>query len=371
MIRIPEEAAGRRLSASQVSSYWTRRALEEIARDPAWWIGHLARKAYLWFGAEELSNNRDLRFWTRRFPIIRGLPIRYGVLVPLAFVGLWLLPWRKTAPLALFILPYALSFIAFFVTSRYRVVTVPFLAILSAGALDRLGELARRRDFAPLGARLAVVAGIAAFFSSGLAPVQQPTFALTYQEIARREMERGEWAAAAAACREALAIEPDNLDARHDLGLALREGGDPAAALTELLAVATARGDATAWNNVALTYWALGRRSEARDAFARATASDPRSPDAWLNGALMSEEEGDWSAALASLERGGSLRPNDPMVWYHKGLVLANLGRGEEARSALRRCLELEPRLSEARALLDSLGLGDGTSAPSRKESPR
>jgi len=355
MIRIPQAAAGRKLAPSEVSAYWTRRALSEIAADPAWWLWHLARKATLWFGAEELSNNRDLRFWTRRSWIIHSLPVRYAQLVPLALLGALLVPWRRTAPLILFVLPYALSFIAFFVTSRYRLVTVPFLAILSAGALDRLAILAHRRELGALAPRLALLAVFVLVFSSRLVPVLQPTFALSYQEISRREMERGRWAEAVAACRKALEYEPGNLDARHDLGLALREGGDPEAALAELNAVAESRGDATAWNNVALTLWALGRREEAHAAFAKAIASDPSGADPWLNSALMFEEDRDWAAALSALERGGDLRQGDPMVWYHKGLVLVELGRRQEARTAFENALELAPNLNDARIRLEAL----------------
>ena len=289
MIRVPEREAGRTLKPSEVSTFWTRRALGEIARAPGWWIGHLARKTYLWFGAEELSNNRDLAFWKTRFPVIRWLPVRYAVLVPLATLGLFFVPWGRALPIVLFIGPYAASFVLFFVTSRYRLTTVPFLAVLAGGALEGLARLARRGAVRPLAGRLVLLVAITAFLSSGLARVQRPSFAISYMEIGRREMERSRWGDAAAAFRAALAAEPENLDARHDLGVALREGGDPEAALAELTAVAAARGDAGTWNNVGLTLRALGRRAEAGDAFGRAIARDPAAADAWLNLALLRE----------------------------------------------------------------------------------
>jgi tetratricopeptide (TPR) repeat protein len=355
MIRIAEKSAGRSLRPSEVSSYWTRRALEEIAADPARWVRLLVRKTYLWFGAEELSNNRDIGFWIPRFPVVDALPVRYALLAPLAALGAFCLPWRRSAPLVLFVVPYALSFIAFFVTSRYRLVTVPFLAILAAAALDRLACLARARATGALAVRLAALAALFALLSSGLAPVRQPSPALSYGEIARREMERGRWADAEAACRQALAHEPTNLDARHDLGVALREGGQPEAALVELEAVATERNDASSWNNVALTLRALGRPGEAHAAFDRAIAADPRSAEAWLNSALLAEEQGDWEHALVRLDRGGALRPDDPVVWYHRGVILAALGRGADARAAFEQALRIAPGLHEARVALAAL----------------
>jgi len=355
MIRIPEREAGRALKASEVSGYWTRRGLDEIAREPGWWLGHLARKTYLWFGSEELSNNKDLAFWKERFSVIRHLPVRYAHLVPLAVLGLLFVPWRSALPLVLFVGPYAASFVLFFVTSRYRLTTVPFLAVLAGGALDGLARLARHRAFWALAGRLLLLAALTLFLSSGLAPVQQPTFAISYMEIGRREMERARWADAAAAFREALGVEPRNFDARHDLGVALREGGDPGAALVELSAVAAARGDAGTWNNVGLTLAALGRRAEARGAYERAIVRDPSAADAWLNLALLRVEEGNFLAALEALDRGTSLRGEDAVTWYHRGVILSGLGRTGEARAAFERSLSLMPDHPEARARLEEL----------------
>lgn len=355
MVRIPEAEAKRKLRPSEVSAYWTRRAFSEIEADPVWWVKHLARKTYLWFGAAELSNNRDLAFWKTRFPVIDALPVRYAHLVPLAVIGLLFVPWRRAAPIVLFVVPFALSFVLFFVTSRYRLVTVPLLAILAGIGLVGLGRLARRGAVAPLAWRLALLAALVALLSSGIAPVRQPTFALSYGEIGRREMERGRWADAATAFRAALAHDPASLDARHDLGVALREGGDLAGALAELSAVAAARGDATAWNNVGLTQWSLGHRTEARAAFQKAIERDPNTADAWLNSAVLAEEMGEWETALSALHRGKALRGEDPILWYHEGVIMAGLGRVEDARAAFERSLALAPNLADARVRLEAL----------------
>jgi tetratricopeptide (TPR) repeat protein len=368
MIRIPEREEGRALKPSEVSAYWTRRAIREIAEDPVWWLGHMARKTYLWFGAEELSNNKDLAFWKTRFPVIRWLPVHYGVLAPLAILGALLVPWRLASPLVLFVLPYAASFVLFFVTSRYRLTTVPFLAILAAGALDRLAGFARHAEWRPFAAWTAALVALTALLSAGLAPVAQPTFALSYMEIGRREMERQRWGAAEAAFRKALDYEPGSLDARHDLGIALREGGRPDSALAHLTAVAEARGDARTWNNVGLTLWALARRGEAREAFRSATAREPRDADAWLNLAVLTEEEGDWAAALELLERGAALRGEDAMVWYHRAFILSRLGRIREARAAVAACLRLAPDLGDARTLSSLLESAEPDTADPGKQ---
>lgn len=347
-VMIPSREAGRELKPSQVSSYWTRRAIDEIRSDPAWWLGHLVKKTYMWFAADELSNNRDLRFWIPRFPVVDALPVRYAVIAPLAVIGMFLLPARATAPVALFVIPYAFSFVLFFITSRYRVVTVPFLCILGGGALYRLAAFARAKRFGALAVWGGALFAVTAFLSSNLAGTVQPSFSLSHMEIGKREMERGRWNDAQAEFRRALAVEPGNLDARHDLGVALREGGDPAAGLAELEVVASARNDATSWNNVALALMMLGRHSEAEAAFQRAIERDPRLGDAWLNAALLAGDRGDFALALDRLAKGEALRGEEPMIWYHRGRFSESLGRKDDAIASYDRALQLAPGLADA-----------------------
>jgi tetratricopeptide (TPR) repeat protein len=363
-IRIPEAEMGRRLRPSEVSSFWTRRALREIATAPGWWCGHLLKKAYLWFAAEELSNNRDLRFWKARLPVIDALPLRYAVLAPLAIAGFFIASRRASIPLALFIVPYALSFVLFFVTSRYRVITVPLLCILAAAVLERTAADAVARRWKPLVRVIALVAVLTAFLSLNLGGVVQPTYAISYMEIGKREMERQAWRDAVSAFQSALAADPGNLDARHDLGVALREGGDPAAGLAELRAVADARNDASSWNNAGLALVMLGRAGEAEDAFRRAIERDPKLGDAWLNAALLAGDRGDYTLALERLARGESLRGADPSIWYHRGRFFEALGRVAEARDAFDRCLALAPGFADASARRDVLARGTASGAP-------
>jgi len=370
-IAIPSREAGRELKPSEVSSYWMRRALDEIRADPAWWLRHLCRKTYMWFAAEELSNNRDLRFWIPRFPVVDALPIRYAVLAPLAIVGMLLIPWRASAPIALLVGPYALSFILFFITSRYRVVMVPFLCILGGGALYRLGGIARARDYRALAAWMAVLLAVTAFLSAGLARTVQPSFSLSHMEIGRRETERGRWEAAQAEFRKALEIEPGNLDARHDLGVALREGGDPAAGLEELHAVAVQRNDASSWNNEGLALMMLDRVQEAEISFRRAIDRDPSLGDAWLNAALLAGDRGDFALALERLAKGEALRGEEPMIWYHRGRFLERLGRRDDAAVAYERALQLAPAFNDASERRDALRATGRRDSIGAQDAPR
>jgi len=70
---------------------------------------------------------------------------------------------------------------------------------------------------------------------------------------------------------------------------------------------------------------------------------------------LARSRQGDDSGALAALVRAESADPSDPRAPYARATVLARLGKLDEARSAARRALELDPN-SPAANLLRQLG---------------
>jgi protein O-GlcNAc transferase len=127
---------------------------------------------------------------------------------------------------------------------------------------------------------------------------------------------RGETAAAAVALREALAVQPNLVEARSALGLALLGAGDADAAVDELRAFLRRQPDATS----------------ARSALAAA---------------LLARR--DWTAAGAELEEVVRRRPDDAPAHYGLGLVRYAQRDLAGAADAYRRVLALEPHHADAR----------------------
>ena len=140
----------------------------------------------------------------------------------------------------------------------------------------------------------------------------------------RRAAAAGDWAAAAAEFRRALAANPQSVRARVDLGAALAMSGDAAGARRELEA-------------------ALER--------------EPGNPTAHFDLGVLLLGQGEPASALAHLEVAVASRPGDAEAQRSLGDALLALGRASDALTPLRAALVIAPadegaRYSEATALV-------------------
>ncbi len=134
---LAERAAGRTLSPAEVSGYWTSRALAFIRSQPGAWLALQGRKAALLVNAAEMIDTESQESHAEWSWPLRALgPLtHFGVLVPLAVVGLWL-TWpdrRRLWVLYAIGATFAITTLAFYVFARYRFPLVPLL-VLFAGA---------------------------------------------------------------------------------------------------------------------------------------------------------------------------------------------------------------------------------------------
>lgn len=159
-IAMAAAAEGRELLPSEVSRHYARKTWASVAERPGAALGHLFFKLRLFWTDWELGNNQEIRFFAYRFdPLLRWLPLGFGLLAPLGLLGLALAwrEWRRLFPLWGFLVVYTLSVVAFFVCARFRVPVLPLLAVFAAHALLWLGGCARRRRFGRGALALALV----------------------------------------------------------------------------------------------------------------------------------------------------------------------------------------------------------------------
>ena len=168
-VAIAERAAGRALAPSAVSNYWYRRGLAWIGGHPgdAAWLA--VKKAYYAIHNEDLTDNIDMRAMEEQSPILRLLPVRFGLLFAFGLPGWFVL--RRTRPgrlLLLYALAAALPLVLFFVVGRFRLPLLPSLATAAAAGAILIWKSLRtglRRALLPL---LGVLLGLALSFSSFL-----------------------------------------------------------------------------------------------------------------------------------------------------------------------------------------------------------
>ncbi|RJL32492.1 tetratricopeptide repeat protein [Bailinhaonella thermotolerans] len=100
---------------------------------------------------------------------------------------------------------------------------------------------------------------------------------------------------------------------------------------------------------------AEGRPGEAREAYDRAIAADPRLADAWAGRGVLAFENGDAESALADLTRAVELGESAELL-FNRSVALRALGRTAEARADLARAAELAPGDEDIAAALAETG---------------
>jgi len=321
-VRIAEQAAGRRLTAGEVSRYWLGRSLAWARQEPGAFLRLQVRKLGMFWSWYEWPDAVDYYHVKTLSPVLRLPLLEFGGAVLLALAGLALARSHLNpfAPVLLFTLGWMLSTIVFFLFSRYRLPAVPALLILGGVTLDRLAaawRTGRRRRAAGLAA--VVLAALLLPRALGF----EPRMDLVEYNLGRLYEEQGQPAAARQHYQAAFVLNPKDFLACLNLGnLAARQGD-----------------------------WATALRF-----YQRAAALEPRSDDAESNQGGVYLATGDLAAAEAHLDRALALNPQNLPALQNKTLLLARRGDLEGARELNRRLLALDPANAAALRLRRRLG---------------
>jgi Tfp pilus assembly protein PilF len=159
----------------------------------------------------------------------------------------------------------------------------------------------------------------------------------------------GDLEAAALLYELTLRERPENVDARHLLGVARRAQGRAAEAV-ELIRAALAQADhlADAWYNLGNALMDLSRFAEAASAFTRAGELGPENASTWHGLGLARGRLGDIDGAFGAYRRALSIDPEHLASRNNLANLLIERGKDEEAAVELRRVLASAPELAEA-----------------------
>jgi tetratricopeptide (TPR) repeat protein len=388
---LAERAAGRTLTPAEVSSYWTDRAVDFITSQPIAWLRLMGRKVLLLVNADEMLDTESQASYAEwSWPLtLTGWFTHFGVLVPLAGIGVWA-TWSDRRRLAIFYaltIAYAASVVVFYVFARYRFPLVPVLFPLaaagllaaSAPVLPTFGQrfftgagLSRRswpvlqvsEGGGPIASKntLAVALGVL-----GLAIVSNwPLLsiglmkAITETNLATALYESQRYDEAIAHYERAIALRPDYAPAYTNMGAALRSKGrlaDAVAAHEKSLALQPDNPDTHF--NLANALLDLGRPQQAAEHFRLAGRQGPPTANVENNLGIALAAEGKMAEAAAAFRRALATEPDSARAHRNLGDALISIGQFAEGFSHLRRAAELEPRNASFRydvavALLES-----------------
>lgn len=165
---------------------------------------------------------------------------------------------------------------------------------------------------------------------------------------------RGDWPAALAQARSAVALAPRHAGARNLLGLALLQSEQSAAAIVELeTAVRLGRHDPSLLGNLAQAYAIAGRHEEAHQIYRRAQRLAPSHWPYAMGAAIALAQQGKAAEAESMLLALAERHPHEAWLRYNLGNVQRDLQKLQEAEHSFRAALAITPADPDAQ-----MGLG-------------
>ncbi len=411
LLREPEHRGLRDPYAQQ--RYFYARTWEYVAADPAAQLGRLGRKFLQFVCSREIPRSADV-YAAREWSVLQtlltwkvgrfGFP--FGLLLPLAVLGLTVGARRMGGPAWLLIVLWTAAVVLVFVAERFRLPLVPVLAVAAAAGLLWLVETLRSGRWRAAGLAL-LPPGAAVLLATwpGPFPAEVRDFESSLEVgLAQRCVAEGRGEEAIRWYEAELRKRPDSFAAHFGLGgllarrsptealphleravelrpplaavridyaQSLRQAGRPEEALRQLeLAVGCEPDWAEPYRRLGQALLAARRAGDAAQAFAAAVERDAGDYPSQLNLGIALAEAGQLVQAAGAFTAAARLRPTDPEPVFLLGVVCQQGGWMEPAAAAFRIVLALAPDHAEARSRLRTVeaagqGAGDQRSAGS------
>ncbi|MEM7409782.1 MAG: glycosyltransferase family 39 protein [Myxococcota bacterium] len=214
-----EREAGRPLSASEVSRFWSDQAWGFIREDPGRWLRLEARKLLLFWNAREVWNNRSIEI-SRDFSWVLRLPLlSYAWILPFAVVGLGV-TWRQArtlVPLYGLLATYLSTALIFFVLSRYRMPALPVLMVFAGAGAVALYDGLRAQEWR----RLALPAlGAVTALAIALLPMGKDSLHMAHYNLGNKYADLDRTDEAIASFERSIALRPRFISSHNNLAIA-------------------------------------------------------------------------------------------------------------------------------------------------------
>ena len=158
----------------------------------------------------------------------------------------------------------------------------------------------------------------------------------------------GRFVESEACSREALDLQPDNIDLLNELAVALwRQGRILEAEQICRDAMRIKSDDFRIWTNLGLSLMDQGRTDEAKEVFREALRIQPKAFHARMNLGIALSNEGTFESAMDPLWEAFELCPNSPEASQNVGMNLARMGHLDEAVAFYEHALMLRPEYPE------------------------
>ena len=348
--------------------FFLNKTKEYIISEPLNFFKGLVYKTAQFFSSRETPRNTDIYLfgkWSRCLSLLVwkigrfGFP--FGLLLPVALLGL-ILCWRALpGPVLLSLLLYPAAMILVFVTSRYRVPVIPLLSILAAGGVGmilRMGQKRQWKKLAVAGA-IAMAVGVASS-STGPFPEERLDYeAELYYGMGTTFEEWGKVEEAKTAYNRALDFRADYGEAHYNLANILKAQGRLEEAIKHYgQALQTAPDSIEIRNNFGAALKTLGQTDQAIEQWEKALELLPSDPFAHFNLALALAEQGKYDLSLKHAEEALRQKPEWVEIHVELGMILLERGEIDKALEQFNEALRVRPASADAHS---GLGIAMGS----------
>ncbi len=336
-----ERQVGRRLTPTQVSSYYAREALRFMEFQSAKASKLLLKKLYLTFNRIEIGNNGDINFFAHRNPLLAALMIiGFGIVAPFGLTGM-VMGWKKSSEhkvVILVALSYLLMTVIFFVAARFRLPAVPILSIFAVYAASQIaGDVGRN----PLLKKIVIAEGVLAF---GLI-IHSNFYRMSEGDTSYGYFLQGQVLAREGKMEEAIESFDMALKtyyyvplANYYIGHIYLKQGKPDLTIEYCQRELEMGENRLAYIDLGKAYRLLNRRSEAEVAFTKAYEFNPRDDEVRSllaqeigERAITAADEGRWEEAKKLFLNSGLIDPKNP--FYPFGVAGAHWALGDTIKA--------------------------------------
>lgn len=358
---------GRKLSPGETSDYYYERAWRFLLSQPLPAVRFMIRKTALFFNRFEVSNNKNITYFSGLSPWLPALlNLNFGLLVPLGLLALGALCRRTAVGItAAAILVYAASVILFFVTARFRLPVIPWMSLLAgAGIWWLVNAFTRPLSFRRLWPALLLVPGAVVAYMNPWELAEAPHGWTRFVE-GNAYMKLNQPDSARAAFHDAIKGFESVEIASLNMGiLAYREHRFEEAKTWYLEVLRLNPSSVEGLNNLGTVYEALGDIDKAVAAYESAHAVRPLAPNPRHNLAGIRFRQGiealkqtEDSLAVRRLLECIALEPSSG-AHYNIALAYGRSGNSDAALQHLETALEMDPGMISARQLMEQIRQG-------------
>ncbi len=320
-----EFLSGKKLSPSEVSSFWVHETLSIIKSDSGRFIKNLWLKTRLFLNKFEAPDNHSYSFFKTYYSgILKWNPLDFRLIGSLGLAGLLLSFFWKSENhfakfLPLFFLLYLGSIIPFYIFSRYRLPILSILIALSSFFIIYLMERIKSASYKEVA--FAVCTFVLAFFFVNC-DIKKDSFSNQFGNIAYSLVQQGDPEGGLVNYKKAVEIDPGYAEPYYFIGH---------------------------------IYAGMGELRQAEEYFKKSVGIEPKLFAGYSGLGIVSAKLGKMAEAESYLQRAVKLKPYAPEAHNNIGLIYAAKGKFELARAEFKEALSLDPNFVKASQNLERI----------------